>query len=207
MADQGPGEPQQPGDPNDWLRYSGLGAREQRWLRRRQRRGHAGGPPLLLAVCLIGAGILLFLNSVGILPIPNIWAFWPLIPLCAGLGKLIERGRPVERAVGFLLVIFGVVALGFTLGLIHLRTVNDSWIAALVLIIVGTAALFRALEVRTNRPAVGFIPPAVGGQNQVNGRGNPGFDKPQARHAQFPGWPDYGIDGEFRDGSTASGDQ
>jgi hypothetical protein len=168
MADESPGEPQQPGDPNDWLRYSGLCRREQRWMRRRQRRGATGGPPLFLAVCLIGAGILLFLNSIGILPIPNIWAFWPVIPLCAGLGKVIERGHPTERAFGILLVLFGVIALGFTLGLIRLRTVNDSWIAALVLIIVGTAALFKALESRTNRPAVGFVPPIVGGPDHIN---------------------------------------
>jgi len=159
-------KPQDPEDPNDWLRYSGLGPREQRWMRRRQRR--AGGPPVLLAVCLIGAGILLFLNSLGILPIPNIWAFWPLIPLCAGLGKLIERAHPAERAAGILLAMFGLVALGFTLGLIHLRTVNDSWIAALVLILVGTSALVKALQPRTTRPAVGFVPPMVGGPNQMN---------------------------------------
>ncbi len=176
MADQDPGQPRPPDDPNEWLRYSGLSEREQRWLRRRQKRNRTGGPPLFLAVCLIGAGILLFLNCLGLVPIPNIWAFWPLIPLCAGVGKLVESSHPVERAVGVALAVFGSVALLFTLGLIHVRTRNDSWIPALVLVTVGTAALIKALELRIHRPAVGFVPPAVrepdhisvGSSDQVN---------------------------------------
>ncbi len=104
---------------------------------------HHGGSPtprIFAALLLIAAGILLFLANIGLLPIHDIWHYWPLVLIAVGVGRMLGR-HPQERAWGVLLVVFGAIFLGSNLGLFHLHTSDGSWIIALILLGVGISTL------------------------------------------------------------------
>ncbi len=128
-------------DRDDWTRDANL-TDEQRMLVRR--RSH--GSRIAFSVILIAAGVLLFLANLGLFPIENIWIFWPLFPIAAGIGRLLGGKDPRTQFVGVLLVLFGGLFVLSNLGWIHWRTTNGSWPIALILIGVGCAALFGVVE-------------------------------------------------------------
>jgi Domain of unknown function (DUF5668) len=134
--------------------------RDYRRARRRYRRSHWHHNPtsrLFIAILLIGAGSLLFLSNLGLLPEFNLWDFWPLILVVAGVGKLIGDTRPSGKAVGLVLVAGGSLFLLVTLGILHVRTRDESWPLSLVLIAAGAIALIKVLESDDRgRPRVGF---------------------------------------------------
>lgn len=112
---------------------------------------------LFIAILLIGAGSLMFLSNLGLLPEFNLWDFWPLIFVVAGIGKLAGDTRPSGKAVGVVLVAGGSLFLLVTLGILHIRTRDSSWPLSLVLITAGAIALIKVLESDDrSRPRVGF---------------------------------------------------
>lgn len=124
------------GDPKDWMRYANLTA-EQRLMKLRR----GGRSRVAVAAILIAVGVLLFLGNLGIVPIRNVWDFWPAIPIVIGIASLVNARNTAGRLWGFLLIGFGVLFLLLNLGLIHLHTHDGSLFISVVLIAVGFAAL------------------------------------------------------------------
>jgi len=74
----------------------------------------------VFALTLIVAGVLLFLDNLGLLPIPNIRAYWPLVPIAWAL-VIIERRRGPHTMIRVLAVIvFGGLLLLGSLHVIHM---------------------------------------------------------------------------------------
>jgi predicted membrane protein len=114
-------------------------------------------PRLFVAIALIAAGTLMFLSNLGLLPEFNVWAFWPLIFVVAGVGKLATNTNSAGRALGLILIAFGSLFTLVTLGILHVRSNDNSWVFSLVLIAIGSVALIKVLEGRDyGRPKVGF---------------------------------------------------
>ncbi len=130
------GVSEHPGDPKDWLRYTQL-TEEQRQMKLRR----GGRCRVAFSGILIAIGVLLFLSNLGIIPIRNIWNFWPVIPIAIGLGSLVSAQNTADRLWGFLLMGFGAVFLLLNLGFIRLHTHDGSLFVSVVLIAVGFAAL------------------------------------------------------------------
>jgi ABC-type multidrug transport system fused ATPase/permease subunit len=130
------GVSEHPGDPKDWMRYAHL-TEEQRLMMLR----HGGRSRVAVSGILIAIGVLLFLSNLGIIPIRNMWDFWPAIPIAIGLGSLVNARNTAGRLWGFLLMGFGAVFLLLNLGMIRLHTHDGSLFVSVVLIAVGFAAL------------------------------------------------------------------
>lgn len=129
---------------------------DRREWRRRHRHQHSPGSRLFIAILLIAAGILLFLDNIGILRIRNIWDFWPLILIGIGISKLTCR-KASELLLGVFLVLFGALFLLLTLHVIAIRAWDATWPLSLLLIAFGFLALVKAVESGSaSRPRIGF---------------------------------------------------
>jgi hypothetical protein len=92
----------------------------------------------LVAVILIVAGALLFLDNLGLLPIHNIGDYWPLALVAWGLA-MFERKRTVHSLIwSAAVVVFGCLLL---LGNLHIIHVTGSIFWPLVLIAFGATML------------------------------------------------------------------
>ena len=100
---------------------------------------------LFSAIFLIGVGTLLFLGNLGLLPVRNIWHYWPLLIVVVG----VKRMRSVHRGgqlTGGLMVFFGSVYLLISLGLIRVNSHDQSWGISMLLIGFGLALLIGIFE-------------------------------------------------------------
>ncbi len=130
-------------DPNDWLRYAKLNKQQQRFLRRQKR---PDGAPFPLAIVLIGAGVLLFLGNLGVLPVRDIWVYWPVFPIAAGLGRISSARNTGAILSGVLALIFGAYFLLSNLGWLNLRFSDGSGPIAFLLIASGLITLVKMLD-------------------------------------------------------------
>jgi hypothetical protein len=126
---------------DEWLNYAELDERTRELIRRRSTQGRA-----FFAVVLIGIGVLLFLSNLGLLPVVNLWRFWPLIPVAVGIGKLVNDYDTPGRTSGLVLIGFGALFLLFNLDVIHIRSRDGSWPFSLLMIGVGVVALLNVLD-------------------------------------------------------------
>ena len=101
---------------------------------------------LLGAVFLIVAGIALFLNNIGLLPIHDIWRFWPLFLIAVGVGKLFGARTNRDRAWGVIAIVFGLLLLGSNLHIFFFHFRDGTWIVGLVLVAIGFASLAGLLD-------------------------------------------------------------
>lgn len=129
----------------------------ERWSQMRRQWRHLPAPRLFIAILLIAAGTLLFLSNLGLLPAFNFWAFWPLIFVVGGVGKLVSDTSRAGQALGIVLIAGGSLFLLVSLGILHIRAHDDSWPLSLLLIAFGTIALIKILDANENaRTRVGF---------------------------------------------------
>jgi predicted membrane protein len=143
-------------DPRDeFLRYAGLDHQKAR-LRR-----VLNIPPVSFAIFLIAAGVVLFLNSLGWLPVRHIWDYWPLLFVWMGVGRLFRVRDAAGRAFAILFICAGVLVLLFTLHIISIRARDGTWPLALLLILFGASLLIKALQQPVRVP-VGFHAPLTG---------------------------------------------
>ena len=92
----------------------------------------------VFALTLIVAGVVLFLDNLGLLPIPNIGAYWPLIPVAWALA-IIERRRGVHAIIrASAVIVFGVLLL---LGNLHVIHMTARLFVPLLLIYLGIIIL------------------------------------------------------------------
>jgi len=135
-------------------------------------RRNATGARLFFSVVLIAAGVLLFLSNLGIFPIRNVWMFWPVLPIIAGVGSFMRARNASARVWGVFLVIFGCLFLLLNLGWLPMRTHDGIWLLSLILMAAGFAALLSVLE--SSRKALPGLQDPIQGvarrdyQNTVN---------------------------------------
>lgn len=180
---------EQRGEPwrRDYDHWRGSRAAVRRELRRRYSH-RSPTPRLLVAVALIAAGSLMFLSNLGLLPELNLWSFWPLIFVVAGVAKLTGDTNSTGRALGVLLIVFGSLFTLASTGILHLRTHDDSWVFSLLLIGFGSLALIKVLEGRDYRgPQAGLSPEAISSGNLVNEQAVFGSVKRKVDSADFQG--------------------
>jgi hypothetical protein len=138
---------EQQNDHEWWIDYANLDERTKALLRQRRRRhGPPTGVRLFFALFLIVAGVLLFLYNIGLIPVQNIWNYWPLIVVAGGIGRFINSRDAAGRVFGLILVVIGALILLVTLGIVHIHTRDESWPLALLLIAMGTALLVKVLQ-------------------------------------------------------------
>ena len=125
---------------------------------------------LFLAIFLIVAGILLFLDNIGLLPIKNLWNYWPVLLIAFGAVKLASCRTVGKRFLGLIMIAWGAGLLLLNLGILHIHTRDNMWTISLLLITFGLLALVRTLETGS-KPAIGFrvpMQPTSGGENYLN---------------------------------------
>lgn len=79
---------------------------------------------LFFGMALVALGTLLTLDRLGFAGANAYWAYWPLLLVALGLGRLVGPIGPDERRHGGWLVFMGCVLLLHTL---HVFRLHDSW--------------------------------------------------------------------------------
>lgn len=138
--------PEQQNDHEWWIDYANLDDRTKALLRQRRRNKPCTGGRVFFALFLIIIGVLLFLDNIGVIPVRNIWDYWPLIVVGGGIGRLINARDAAGRVLGFLLISLGVLILLVTLHIVRIHTHDESWPLALLLIAFGVALLVKIVQ-------------------------------------------------------------
>jgi hypothetical protein len=76
----------------------------------------------------------------------DLWRFWPLILIVAGVGQLISRSRPRRLTAGLFLVTLGVY---FQLSMLDLIALSLWQLWPVVLIVIGIGMVEQALRSRS----------------------------------------------------------
>ncbi len=98
---------------------------------------------MVMAILLICAGVLFFLNNLGILQIGSLWGYWPLLLIASGVARLL-RARDASRQIwALILIAVGALFLLHRLGLFYL---SGRFVWPLVLVGIGVMLLLRALD-------------------------------------------------------------
>lgn len=96
-------------------------------------------PRVVLGLCVMLAGLVLALDSLGFVDGSAIFRYWPLALVAVGVAKLLSPAPP--RSSGVFWIAFGVAALLFTHGRMSFAGV---W--ALILFFVGAKIAWKALR-------------------------------------------------------------
>src|SRR5579883_166420 len=105
---------------------------------------HTGFGGAIIGLILTGIGILLLLQNLGIVVIENLWDYWPVILIAAGISKLLNSWGAGGRIAGGIVAAFGTVFLLRNFGIIHGNVWGFFWPA--ILFAIGLGMLLRALE-------------------------------------------------------------
>ena len=105
-------------------------------------RGRGSIPGIVPALIVIGIGVLFLLNNLNIFFIHDVWRYWPVILIAAGLAKMVDSPVSSGRITGGILVGVGVLFLADNLGFLNLSWENF-W--PLVLIGAGLVMLWSRL--------------------------------------------------------------
>ena len=107
----------------------------------------AQGMILGATVCVVG--VILMLDHMGVVQAGNLWRFWPMLLVVAGVVNLTEPGK---QAWGALLLVIGVLFQLDNLGFIHFR-IADLW--PLAIITAGVMMIWGSLKARQFKTKVG----------------------------------------------------
>lgn len=134
-----------------------MNRRRERWEARRARRSGGGlygggggggwsgmGGGLIVGLILAGIGVILLLQNFGIFPNQDLWDYWPVILIVAGISRASTAYSTTGRAWGGLVALAGVLFLLAQLGYIHHDLWNFFW--PVILIFAGGAMLIRGIE-------------------------------------------------------------
>jgi hypothetical protein len=100
-------------------------------------------PGVIIAVLIIAAGVLLFLDNLGLFHIYNVWRLWPIALIAVGVSKMFETRGFGGRVWAGMVMASGVLFLFENFGVWHLRW---SLIWPLALMGAGITMLLHALE-------------------------------------------------------------
>jgi hypothetical protein len=115
-------------------------ARIESGVRARRRPPTAG---IIIAILIIAAGILLFLDNLGLFHIYNIWRLWPVALIGVGISKMFESQGPGGRVWAGMVMGSGVLFLLDNLGVWH---VGWGLIWPIGLVGIGITMLLHAIE-------------------------------------------------------------
>jgi hypothetical protein len=105
-------------------------------------RGRNSLPGIFPALIVIGIGVLFLLNNLNIFFIHDVWRYWPVLLIAAGLAKMVDSPFSGGRVTGGILMGAGGLFLAGNLGFLNL-TWEDFW--PLVLIGAGVLMLWNRL--------------------------------------------------------------
>ena len=105
-----------------------------------------GGPPSWAAAALIALGVLFFLGNLGILPVHDIWAFWPVFLIAAGIGQITHPRNVSSHLFGIALIIFGASFLLSNFSFAPFRFHNDGGPVPILVVVFGFVALMKAMR-------------------------------------------------------------
>jgi predicted membrane protein len=139
--------PNPPGDQfEDWRER-----RRQKWEARMQRRmarrtyggisaGHGTGGRLVIGTIILMLGILFLLENLGYFRVAELWDFWPVVLIAAGIAKLIDsRGK--NWIPGTVLTLIGLIFLANNIGLLAWNIWK--FVGPALLILAGVLILIR----------------------------------------------------------------
>jgi predicted membrane protein len=103
-------------------------------------RGNAGR--LALGLVVIAIGVLFTLDRMGYVDAGDFWAYWPVLLIAIGIGRVLQPRGTQERGFGLVLILFGVWFLLSNLDVIH-YTFGDVW--PILLVVLGIMMVWRAI--------------------------------------------------------------
>jgi hypothetical protein len=106
-------------------------------------RARACTPSIVVSIVLIGVGTLFLLDNLGLLRIWDVWRFWPVALIIAGVSKLLDRQDPADWLWSSFLILCGGLWLGNNLHWLH---VSFGTVWPLTLITLGVMTLVKALD-------------------------------------------------------------
>lgn len=104
-------------------------------------------PRLFLGVAIMGVGLLLTLDNLGIVSTREIWRYWPVLLVVGGSLRLAESIRARRRPHGLGLIIVGTLLVLINMGIFRLRTM---W--PIFLLLVGGSMVWRSFGGRGGAP-------------------------------------------------------
>jgi predicted membrane protein len=99
------------------------------------------GPRLFLGLIVIAIGVLFTLDKLGYVNAGEFWAYWPVILIALGLGRVVQPRETHGRGFGVFLTLIGVWFLLSNLDVISYR-IWDFW--PIVLVFLGIMMVWRA---------------------------------------------------------------
>ncbi|MEO8597183.1 MAG: DUF5668 domain-containing protein [Candidatus Solibacter sp.] len=140
---------------------------------------------ILPAVIIIGIGVLFLLRNMDIVIFQDVWRFWPVLLIAAGLARMVDAHHSGCQLTGGIMIGAGGLLLANTLGFLHLNW-HDFW--PLILIGAGLAMLYQRL-----------VPP-----RPVSPTSAGDFEGSLNDHAVFGGVDRKLTTADFRGGSTSA---
>src|SRR5579872_1184564 len=123
-----------------WVEYRDLGQSTGGRAFEHSKRGPQG---VIFAILIIGLGVLLFLDNIGLFRFHDIWRFWPVAPIAIGVAKLLDTKGIAGQIWAAMWILVGAAFLLDNLGIWQLRW-GAIWPLALVAFGIGT--LVNSLE-------------------------------------------------------------
>jgi|SRR5579862_6881132 len=99
-------------------------------------------PGVIIAILIIGVGVLLFLDNFGLFHIYNLWRYWPVVLIAVGVAKMLDCRGAGGRVWAGVMIAFGALFL-----LDSLRIYHIGWhlIWPLALVGLGISMLMKSL--------------------------------------------------------------
>lgn len=120
------------------------------------RHGRGSGPRLVLGLMIMGAGILLALDNLGLVDAGVFFRFWPVAFIVVGALKLAATPPGCRSQGGVFWIILGGVLLAFNLGYL-----NWPRLWAFLFVFVGASIVWRAMRAPLRRPETGEASGAI----------------------------------------------
>ncbi len=129
------------------------------------RRHGSRRPGVVFAFLMIGAGVLLFLDNIGLFHFHDIWQYWPVALIAIGVAKLFETRGAGGLVLAGLLMVVGTAFLLDNFGIWH-ASWNIIW--PLGLIAFGVLMLVNALERKRAPEGAGLVKTYSGDESSDN---------------------------------------
>lgn len=115
--------------------------RAERREARRAGRSRSGG--IVFGAVIVAAGLILLLDNLGILHAYDVWKYWPVALIAAGVARIVESRRPGALVWGGVMAGVGALLL---LDRLNILDFNARLFWPLIIIAAGVAMLLRSLD-------------------------------------------------------------
>ena len=94
---------------------------------------------------IVVTGVLLLLNNLHIVPVRELWTFWPLIPVVLGLAHVADSRTPSSLVWGGLAAAIGALVF---LDNLQLLTIDFSSVWPMIVVAFGITMFWKAQDAR-----------------------------------------------------------